>query len=186
MTMKRAMIVAALMGTGTALLLPRGAVSQRLERAHEVQGAALPAGGVISPWSPAPSAPPQRTPASAGRIATELLMGVGGAWVGGYLGYRIAERAADDYTVKGDAGYSPAGNVGYAVGSASGSALAVYAAGCSGPARGSLPATFAAAGTASLLLLLLIDDPYMPLFGFVIVAPLQAVAATAGFNLSRQ
>lgn len=131
--------------------------------------------------SPAP-----RTPSSTSHVVAQLVGGVLGAWAGGSVGYKIAEGAADDRTVKGDAGYSPAGNVGYAVGSGLGSALAVYAVGLAGPSRGSPLVTTFFAGMGSLALVPLIDDPYMPLFGVVLVAPLQAVAATVGFNVSRR
>ena len=180
-----------------AVASPVTAEAQWLTRAHEASlsgpvamdveslHVSCECGGALhAPGQDRSQAP--RTATSTGQVVAQLLAGVVGAWAGGYAGYRIAERAADDYTVKGDAGYSPAGNVGYAVGSGLGSALAVYAVGAAGPARGSPVVTAFCAGMGSLALVPLIDDPYMPYFGVLLVAPLQAVAATVGFHASRR
>jgi len=128
----------------------------------------------------------ERTPTSVGRVAAELALGVVGAWVGAFFAYNIAEAIADDVTVKGDESYSPAGNVGFIIGSALGSTATVYTIGSIGPARGSPWATLLGAGIPTTILLVGLDDPYLPLYGSGLVAPLQSLGATTGFNVTRR
>ncbi|MDQ3949880.1 MAG: hypothetical protein M3282_06015 [Gemmatimonadota bacterium] len=67
-----------------------------------------------------------------------------------------------------------------------GSTLAVYIVGSIGAVQGSLLATAVGAAVPTVALAVNADDAYMPLFGALFVAPLQASAATLGFYLTRR
>ncbi len=115
-----------------------------------------------------PSTPAQR----ARRFAAATV----GAWIGGMVAWKALD---DPYgasrKVKGDEGYTPNANTAYAIGSWIGSASLGYLA--AAPACRSLGQVLVATAVPSSLLLLGRDEPYLPLFGMVLVAPLQGAAA---------
>lgn len=118
----------------------------------------------------------ERPRVSAGIVVLQVFAGIVGAWAGGVAAYSLAESVANDRTVSG--------NVAFIVGSALGSTLGVYTVGYLGKVRGSLLATAAGAGLPSLALFFGVGDPYMPLYGVIFVAPLQAGGAAIGFNIT--
>lgn len=111
----------------------------------------------------------------------QLVGGLAGAWTGGLVAYKTAEHLADDRRVKGDEGYSPAGNWAYVAGSLVGAALGVAGAGHLLRDHGAVPAALAGAAAPTLLLLTVVDDPYLAIYGLVFAAPLQAVGAMLGY-----
>lgn len=124
---------------------------------------------------------PAREP-GAGKVILQLAAGVAGAWLGGLAGYQLVAGIADDRTVKGDAGYSPAGNGGFVAGSALGSATASALVGWALRTDGSYPGALVGASVPSLLLLLGLDEPYLGLIGAIFVAPLQSGGAYLGWR----
>jgi hypothetical protein len=151
-------------------------------------GNQLPPPRLFIEWSssplsvpPVPTATQAREP-GAGKIILQLAAGVAGAWLGGLAGYQLVAGIADDRTVKGDAGYSPAGNGGFVIGSALGSATASALVGWALRTDGSFPGALAGASVPSLLLLLGLDEPYLGLIGAIFVAPLQSGGAYLGWR----
>ncbi|MFN8573553.1 MAG: hypothetical protein U0132_15975 [Gemmatimonadaceae bacterium] len=112
----------------------------------------------------------------------QLAGGVVGAWAGGIISYKVAEDLANDRRVKGDEGYSPAGNWAWVASSLVGAALGVAGTGRGLTDHGSVKWALAGAAAPSLLLLTVVDDPYLPIYGFVFAAPLQAVGAMLGYS----
>jgi hypothetical protein len=115
----------------------------------------------------------------------QVLGGTFGAIVVGIVAYRLLDTAAN-HKVKGDDGYSPNANTAYALGSFVGSTALVHLIGMGDGSRSPLWAT--AIGTAVVTAPLLADrdDPYLPLVGSFLGAPLQAVAGTIGYQLGRR
>ena len=127
------------------------------------------------------------SPASTARIAGQI---AGGALAAAALG-AVAWAAFDnpegsDRRVKGDAGYTPNANSAYAAASFIGSTAAVYWIGRGDGSRGSLAATALGAAVVTIPLALLRHEPYLPVIGIVLGAPLQAVAAAVGYQLTRR
>jgi len=111
------------------------------------------------------------------RVIGQFTSGVIGAWIGGVLSFAMIDDIdAPDRRVKGDAGYQRSANVAFAFGSWVGSTVGVTLAsraGCRFLGK-------AAIGTAipSSVLLLGYDDPWLPAWGVVFGAPLQAIGGT--------
>lgn len=112
----------------------------------------------------------------------EFVAGILGAVTAGALAYRTAEALADDRAVKGDAGYSPAGNVAFVPGSLLGAATGAYAVRRSGGGQGSFGLALLGAAIPSTLLLLGLDEPYMPIIAVATVVPLQSLGARMGLD----
>jgi hypothetical protein len=110
----------------------------------------------------------------------EFVAGIVGGIAAGALAYRLAEGIANDRTVKGDAGYSPAGNVGFALGATLGVATGVYLAHRAGTGAGSWSGALLGAAIPGALMLAGVHEPYMPILAVVLVLPLQAVGARIG------
>ena len=110
--------------------------------------------------------------------------GILGAWAGGMGAWSVIDDPeAPDRKVKGDAGYQPNANTAYALGSWIGSTAGVYGVGrLLTPGCGSLGRTAIGTGAVSLILLLGREEPYLPLLGVVIGAPLQAIGGALMFN----
>jgi hypothetical protein len=117
-------------------------------------------------------------------VILQLVAGYGGAVVGGMgVWSAIDDIDAPDRKVKGDAGYQPNANTGYAIGSWVGSTIGVFGAGrLLKPKCGSLKSTAIGTGSVSLLLLFGREEPYLPIIGVVLGAPLQALAGIATFH----
>jgi hypothetical protein len=117
-------------------------------------------------------------------VVLQLAAGYGGAVVGGMgVWAAIDDPEAPDRKVKGDAGYQPNANTGYAIGSWVGSTVAVFGAGrLLKPKCGSLKSTAIGTGSVSLLLLFGREEPYLPMIGVFFGAPLQALAGVATFH----
>jgi hypothetical protein len=118
-------------------------------------------------------------------VVGQFTAGTIGAWMGGMILYRAVD---DPYSpgrrTKGDAGYQRSANVAFAIGSWFGSTAGVLAAtglGCRAPGP-------VAIGTAipSAVLLAGYDEPYLPLFGLVFGAPLQAIGGTIAAGATAQ
>lgn len=114
---------------------------------------------------------------SGARIVGQLALGVIGAWIGGIVPFAaIDDVNAPDRRVKGDEAYQPNANTAFAIGSWVGSTLGTFLAGPQG--CGSFGRTALGTGIPSVVLLLGRDDPYLPLIGVVLIAPLQAIGGT--------
>lgn len=123
-------------------------------------------------------------PRSTARIVGQLTAGVIGAWIGGALPYTmIDDISAPDRRVQGDAGYQRRANVAFALGSWVGSTVGVAVSG----RVGCRSLRKAAIGTAipSSLLLLGYDEPYLPVLGVVLGAPLQAIGGTIALGVRK-
>lgn len=127
--------------------------------------------------------PPLTEPRRSTRIALQFLASSVGA-AGGGLGAFLVLRDVGEQRVKGDESYTRAGNVGYLAGSFAGATIGAHVVGTRMGGRSALWATAAGAlvGTAPLIALG-VDEPYLPLFGFVLGWIPQAALATIGFRL---
>jgi hypothetical protein len=127
------------------------------------------------------------TRAANARIAVQI---IGGALAAGALGFAswqlVDNPEGPDRRVKGDAGYTPNANTAFAVGSFVGSLAATYLIGRGDGSRGSFAATALGAAIPTIPIALGRHEPYLPLFGLVIGAPLQAIGATLGYQLTRR
>jgi hypothetical protein len=127
------------------------------------------------------------TRAANARIAAQI---GGGALVAGVVGFAawklLDNPEGSDRRVKGDAGYTPNANTAFAVGSFVGGAAAAYLIGRGDGSRGSFGATALGAAIATIPVALGRHEPYLPLIGLVLGAPLQAVGATVGYQLTRR
>jgi hypothetical protein len=113
-------------------------------------------------------------------VLGQLMTGVLGVWIGGLGAYIVVDRLdKSGREVKGDAGYSPNANTAYAIGSWAGSTVLTYLGGPRG--CGSLGRTAIGTGIPSAFLLLGRHEPYLPLLGVVLYAPLQAAGGTLMF-----
>lgn len=121
------------------------------------------------------------------RIAGQLAGGIVGASVVGLMAWRHWD---DPYgpgrRVKGDAGYTPDANTAYAVGSFVGSTLLVYWIGRGDGSHASFWATALGTGLASVPLFLGRQEPYLPIFGIALGAPLQALGGVIGYTWTRR
>jgi hypothetical protein len=125
--------------------------------------------------------------AANGRIATQVLVGAVAAAAVGFVAWSIVDDPEGaDRRVKGDAGYTPNANTAFAIGSFVGSSLASYVVGRGDGSRGSLGATLLGAAIASIPIALGRHEPYLPLIGIVLGAPLQAIGGTIGYQLTRR
>jgi hypothetical protein len=127
------------------------------------------------------------TRAANARIAAQI---GGGALAAGVLGF-VAWKAFDDpegsdRRVKGDAGYTPNANTAFAVGSYLGGTVATYLIGRGDGSRGSFAATALGAAVATIPIALGRHQPYLPWISLVFGAPLQAIGATLGYQLTRR
>jgi cyclophilin family peptidyl-prolyl cis-trans isomerase len=152
-----------------------GDVVARMVEVRPVAPPRTPEGGSVR--APQLGAAPQACAASGWRKAGQLTLGTIGAWAGGIIPYAMIDDIdAPDRRVKGDAGYQPNANTAFAIGSWVGGTLGVFLAGERG--CGSFARTAVGVGIPSLVLLLGRDEPYLPLLGVVIVAPLQGLSGT--------
>jgi hypothetical protein len=130
---------------------------------------------------------PQQTPAqqSAARHAMfnrRVAAGVFGGWAIGLTAYKLRDNPeGTDRQLSRGTDYSPAANTTYLVGSFLGSAGAVYLRGRR-DTRGSLLGTLVGTAIASAPLVLARNEPYLPIFGFMIGAPLQSLGGAIGFG----
>lgn len=119
---------------------------------------------------------------SAWDVSRQLVFGVAGALIGGIVPFlAIDDAQSPNRRVKGDAGYQRSANVAYALGSWAGAAAGVALTGtpgCRAPAKAVIGAAI-----PSLLLLAGYDDPYLPVYGVVLGAPLQSIGATIGVGV---
>jgi hypothetical protein len=127
------------------------------------------------------------TRAANARIAAQI---GGGALAAGLLGFAawtvVDDPEGSDRRVKGDAGYTPNANTAFAVGSFIGSTVTAYLIGRGDRSRGSFAATAVGAAIATIPIALGRHEPYLPLIGLVLGAPLQAIGATLGYQLTRR
>ena len=127
------------------------------------------------------------TRGSGPRIAAQIVGSALAAGAVGFAAWTVFDNPeGSDRRVKGDAGYTPNANTAFAVGSFVGSAVAAYAIGRGDGSRGSLITTALGAAIATVPIALGRDEPYLPLIGIVLGAPLQAIGATLGYQLSRR
>jgi len=159
------------MAIASAPLLVRQANAQQI---HASAASNRPAFLVAVPHTQAATLSCKR---SGGRIVGQLASGVIGAWIGGIVPFAmIDDPLAPDRRVKGDNGYQPNANTAFAIGSWVGSTLGTFLAGPRG--CGSFARTALGTGIPSAVLLLGRDEPYLPLIGVVLIAPLQAIGGT--------
>jgi hypothetical protein len=131
--------------------------------------------------------PRTATRAPSGRIAAQILVGAAAAAVVGFVAWSIVDDPeGPDRRVKGDAGYTPNANTAFAIGSFVGGAVASFLVGRADGSRGSFGATLLGAAVASIPSALGRHEPYLPLLGIVIGAPLQAIGATIGYQVTRR
>ena len=120
---------------------------------------------------------------SASRVAVQLLAGTVGAWVGGMGAWAVFDDPeGSDRRVEGDAGYTPNANTAYALGSWVGATAGVYLTGSRRGECGSLLGTALGTGVVTLPLFLGRHNPYLPVIGVVVAAPLQGLMGTVGFS----
>jgi hypothetical protein len=125
--------------------------------------------------------------ASNGRIAGQIVGSLLAAAIVGWTAWAVVDNPeGSDRRVKGDAGYTPNANTAYAVGSFVGSTVTAYLIGRGDGSRGSLAATAFGAGIPSIALALGRHEPYLNVYGVVFGAPLQAIGATVGYQLTRR
>jgi hypothetical protein len=121
------------------------------------------------------------------RKAGQIAGGIRGASVVGLVAWHHWD---DPYgpgrRVKGDAGYTPEANTAYAVGSCVGSTLLVYWIGRSDGSRGSFWVTALGTGLASIPLFLGRQEPYLPILGITLGAPVQALGGLIGYQSTRR
>lgn len=111
-----------------------------------------------------------------GQTATGIL----GSWIVGIGAYAAVEKLdPSGKKVDGDWGYKPNANTAYAIGSWVGSTALVYIAGRRG--CGSLGRTAVGTGIPSVVLLLGRDVGALPLFGSLLIAPLQGIGGALMF-----
>jgi hypothetical protein len=134
---------------------------------------------------PAIHLPPTR--ASTRRIAGQIGGSLLAAAIVGWTAWAVVDNPeGSDRRVKGDQGYTPNANTAYAIGSFVGSTVAAYWIGRGDGSRGSLAATALGAAIPSVALAVGRHEPYLPVFGVVFGAPLQAVGGTVGYQLTRR
>jgi hypothetical protein len=127
------------------------------------------------------------TRAANARVAAQIGGGALVAGVAGFVAWKLLDNPeGSDRRVKGDAGYTPNANTAFAVGSYVGSTVAVYLIGRGDGSLGSFGATAFGAAIATIPIALSRHEPYLPLIGLVLGAPLQAVGATLGYQLTRR
>ena len=125
--------------------------------------------------------------AGSGRIASQILVGAVAAAAAGFTVWSLVDNPeGSDRRVKGDAGYTPNANTAYAVGSFVASTLGTYFVGRGDGSRASFGATALGAAIASVPIALGRHEPYLPIVGIVFGAPLQAIGATIGYQLTRR
>lgn len=125
--------------------------------------------------------PKRETPV--GRIALQFLASGAGAAGAGLGAYMLLDEVGTT-RVKGDEGYTRPALVGYMTGSVVGATLGAHLVGTAMGGRSPVWATAlgAVVGTTPLLVLG-IDEPYLPLIGVALGWIPQAALATAGFRM---
>jgi hypothetical protein len=148
----------------------------------QVRRVVLVIGAMLLPTSTAESQ--ESKGVRAARVAGQLVLGAGVGWLAGMAAWSVLENpSADDYRVKGDAGYSPRANVAYALGSFVGATATVQLIGAK--PRPAVWKTAIGAFVPTIWLLAMRDEPYLPLIGLVVGAPLQAIGATVVFHSTK-
>ncbi|MFN8669595.1 MAG: hypothetical protein U0164_20575 [Gemmatimonadaceae bacterium] len=136
---------------------------------------------VIAPNIASNTVAPSACHRNGGDRARQFVVGLVGAWAVGLVAFKaIDDPGGPGRKVKGDAGYTPNANTAYALGSWLGSAGGVYWAGRQ-HACGSFSKTLLLTGLPTIPLLLLRDEPYLPVIGVVLGAPVQSLVATAAY-----
>jgi hypothetical protein len=120
------------------------------------------------------------------RIAGQVTGGMVAAAAFGLGAWSLVDDpGGSDRRVKGDAGYTPNANTAYAAASFVGATAVVYLFGRGDGSDGSLLATALGSGVATALLFLGRHEPYLPLLGVALGAPLQAIGGTIGYQRTR-
>lgn len=123
---------------------------------------------------------------SGARTVGQLAGGALASAVLGYLFWVVVDNPeGSDRRVKGDAGYTPNANTAFAIGSFLGAVGAVHVIGRGDGSRSSLGRTALGAGIATVPLLLGRHEPYLPILGVLVGAPLQSIGATVGYRSGR-
>jgi hypothetical protein len=132
-----------------------------------------------------PETPRQR--AGAGRVAVQVLGGAAASAVAGIAAWKLLDDPeGSDRRVKGDAGYTPNANTAYAVASLAAGAAASYWIGRGDGSRGSWLATAVGVAVPTIPMLLMRHEPYLPVLGVVIGAPLQGIGGAVGYQATRR
>jgi hypothetical protein len=126
------------------------------------------------------------------RVSPWVVVGqlVGGTLAAGGAGLLAWSKYDDPYgptrRVQGDEGYTPNANTAYAIGSFAGVVTATQLIGRTDGSHGGFLGAVLGAAIPTIPLLFGRDEPYLPLIGIVIVAPLQAIGATIGDQSTRR
>lgn len=124
---------------------------------------------------------------SATAVDQMLAAAVTSALVGYALFLAVDNPGGSDRRVKGDAGYTPNANSAYVVGSYIAATITVKWAGHSHEQNGTWIGTaIGGAAVALPLLFLTRDEPLFLPLTLIVLAPLQALASTIGFQVSRR
>lgn len=144
---------------------------------HRARASSTPS---YQPTALLPAAPAscQRT---GGDRFRQFAVGIVGAWAVGLVAFKtLDDPHGPGRKVKGDAGYTPNANTAYALGSWLGSAGGAYLAGRN-RSCGSFKKTLLLTGIPSVPLLLLRDEPYLPVIGVILGAPAQSLVSTLAY-----
>jgi hypothetical protein len=133
-----------------------------------------------TPSTPFPSAPKSL-------IASQIVGGTLAAVALGFGSWYLVESVdVNGRITKGDSGFSPNANLAYAVGSWAGASTISYFLGTADGSHASMRVTVLATGVATIPLFLGREEPYLPIIGIVLVAPLQSVFAAIGYQTTRR
>jgi hypothetical protein len=119
------------------------------------------------------------------RLARQVLGGMLGAQLAGVGAYRMFEDSGERL-VKGDSGYTRNSNTAYAIGSFIGATASAYLIGRGDGSQGSLWGTALGVGIVTVPLLLGRDEPWTPVIGVILAAPLQGLFGMVGYQRTRQ
>jgi hypothetical protein len=123
---------------------------------------------------------------SAPLIAGQIVGGSLAAAGAGFAAWAMYDSPnGPDRRVKGDEGYTPAANTAFALGSFAGAVAATHLIGRIDGSKSKLLGTVIGAAIPTIPLLFGRNDPYLPLYGIVFGAPLQAIGGMLGEQLSR-
>jgi hypothetical protein len=172
--------------------LPKTLFVSLLLAAVTTSRAIAQAGVTRRPAASTPGALRTITAVPSGRSASAMMVGqvvVGSlaAAGGGIAAWRFYDNAEGaDRRVKGDAGYTPNANTAYAVGSFVGAVAGTHLMGRIAGMKGNVFGAVLGAAIPTIPLLFGREEPYLPLIGIVLGAPLQALGGAIGNRLARQ